>query len=294
MTSFGCGSSSSENIPTSADTIYTGRYLITNLTCMEGKMDPPIKAALDHIQQGGKHYVTINEDGLVWEGWFGQVIGHIVTKIEFAYGEDGLSLYISEVGCEYVGNELKFSIQRVVTDNTSNNNEESNSTNITPAPAPALAPVPLTPKASYPEAPPSSTPVPKNFAGVTWLHTNVSGWKQTGTLHSVSVRGSLIHLDYDKAGVWPDSNNMGVMANPWIFIRKEDGSGWYAATWEWMRPGQTAKNRSAVNGDHIKQNPLKNWSPKSGHWYGFMVSGLARDGNRNALERTNVLMLRWP
>ena len=38
--------------------------------------------------------------------------------------------------------------------------------------------------------------------GVTWLHTNVSGWTQTGTLASVSVSGGTITLNYDKANTW--------------------------------------------------------------------------------------------
>ncbi len=32
----------------------------------------------------------------------------------------------------------------------------------------------------------------------------------------------------------------------------------------------------------------------SGETYGFMVSGLARTGERNVLERTPVVMVRWP
>jgi len=144
----------------------------------------------------------------------------------------------------------------------------------------------------YVPPPPSNPTVPEDFANITWLHTNVSGWAQTGTLHSVSISGNLIYLNYDKAGVWPIDN--GVVANPWIFIQKDDGSGWHAATWEWMRPNQTAKLKRAVNGDHIKRDPLKDFVPQSGEWYGFMLSGLARDHRRNAIERTNVVMFQWP
>lgn len=146
---------------------------------------------------------------------------------------------------------------------------------------------------SEPEPPPSSDEVPADFSGVVWLHTNVSGWKQSSTLSSVSVSSSSITLNYDKANSWPQySSSEDLNANPWIFV-KQDGT-WYAATWEWLRKGQTTKSVSAVDGSHIKVSPLNNFKPKSGTKYGFMVSGLARDSKRNVYERTNVKMITWP
>ena len=130
---------------------------------------------------------------------------------------------------------------------------------------------------------------PIDFAQVIWLHTDVSGWARTATLNA-SVSGSSMIMDYDKAKVWPAKD--GANANPWIFVFQN--SQWYAATWEWMRPGQTVKAKSAVHGSHIKIGALKNFSPKSGETYGFMVSGLARDGRRTVLERSNVDMVVWP
>jgi hypothetical protein len=142
---------------------------------------------------------------------------------------------------------------------------------------------------------PGTPQVPANFANVTWLHSDVSKWRQTANL-SVNISGSKINLPYDRANVWPAVNHIGtvVNANPWIFVPKSDGSGWYAATWEWLRPGQTSKNLSSVAGDHIKKSPLQDFRPVSGTWYGFMVTGLARDSKRNVEERSNVFMLKWP
>lgn len=144
------------------------------------------------------------------------------------------------------------------------------------------------------EPPDPPVHVPEDFAGVTWLHTDVSGWAQTATLESVSIAGGQICLDYDLADVWPGVDHVDafVNANPWIFIWQDDQ--WYAATWEWMRHGQTCKNVSAVAGDHIKRDPFLDFSPISGTWYGFMVSGLARDATRNVEERSNVIMFQWP
>ena len=147
------------------------------------------------------------------------------------------------------------------------------------------------PHTGYHPGPVAPVQVPANFAGVEWLHTDVSSWAQTAKL-TVTLTSSSIVLNYDKANVWPAID--GVNANPWIFVPKENGQGWYAATFEWMRPGQTSKSINSVKGDHIKKAPLQNFVPVPGVWYGFMVSGLCRDSKRNVYERSNVFMLQWP
>jgi hypothetical protein len=139
----------------------------------------------------------------------------------------------------------------------------------------------------------SSANGPINLGAVHWLHTNVSGWSQTASL-SVRISGGTIYLNYNKARVWPGVNTMGafVNANPWVFVNR--GGTWYAATFEWLRVGQTSKPTATVNGDHIKKPPLNNFVPRSGETYGFMVSGLARTSTRNVRERSNIVMVRWP
>lgn len=136
--------------------------------------------------------------------------------------------------------------------------------------------------------------LPFKLSEVTWLHSNVSTWPITSRLSSVKVGASTITLDFDKTNVWPGQNAASafVNANPWIFVQQ--GGKWYAATWEWMRPGQTTKNRKSVKGDHIKKAPLQNFSPVSGQAYYFMVSGLARFSERNRQERTNIVKVIWP
>lgn len=145
-----------------------------------------------------------------------------------------------------------------------------------------------------PDRPADGEPGPGIPEGVTWLHTNVSAWPATSELRAVHISGSSITLDYDAADRWPGRDHVGahVNANPWIFVER-DGR-WYAATWEWMRRGQTTKALAAVNGDHIKRAPLHDFQPRSGERYYFMVSGLARDHVRNARERTNLVEITWP
>ena len=82
--------------------------------------------------------------------------------------------------------------------------------------------------------------------------------------------------------------------NPWVFAQI-DGR-WYAATYEWLRPGQECKGISARTiGAHIKVPPLSRWTPQSGETIGLMVSTPARFGPQGPRhERSNVVRVRWP
>ena len=127
---------------------------------------------------------------------------------------------------------------------------------------------------------------------VKFLHTDVSGWAVTASLHA-SVGGGTINMPYSKARVWPAVD--GVNANPWVFVNMNGQ--WYAATFEWLRFGQTSKPVGVLDGskgDHIKVSPLSGWRPRSGERIGIMVSGLARTKMRNVQERSNVSMVTWP
>ena len=148
-----------------------------------------------------------------------------------------------------------------------------------------------------PPAPPEGPP--EDFSGVIWLHTDVSGWAQTATLSQVSIQGGQVCMDYDKANQWPvttiqgSSGEVEVVGNPWVFIKHEGQ--WYAATWEWLRPGQTCKDKNSVAGDHIKQSPFVelDWTPTPGQTYWLMVSAPARMGQMTVAERSNLLPLVW-
>ena len=118
----------------------------------------------------------------------------------------------------------------------------------------------------------------------------MSGWAQTASL-SASVGGGTISMPYSKARIWPAMD--GVNANPWVIVNLNGQ--WYAATFEWLRHGQTAKPMSVLSGGgHIKVAPLSSWRPRSGERIGLMVSGLARTTMRNVKERSNVVMVTWP
>jgi len=124
---------------------------------------------------------------------------------------------------------------------------------------------------------------------VKFLGPDVSSWPVTASLNA-SVGGGKVNLPYSKAKVWPASD--GVNANPWVFVNLNGQ--WYAATWEYLRHGQTMKDMSGKSwGDHIKVSPLSSWEPRPGERMGLMVSGLARGGLSNVKERSNVSMVTW-
>ena len=142
----------------------------------------------------------------------------------------------------------------------------------------------------------TSSQWPAEITGsIKWLNTDVSGWAETASLHA-SVKGGTINMPYSKARVWPGVD--GVNANPWAIVNINGK--WYAATFEWLKVGQTTKPTSVLSqtdgkGDHFKVQPLSSWRPHSGERFGIMVSGLARGGSlRNVKERSNISMVTWP
>ena len=143
--------------------------------------------------------------------------------------------------------------------------------------------------------PPAPDPVPPpatfDLSQVKWLHYDVSGWPVTTALDASVSKSGAVTLHYDKARVWPEVD--GAVANPWVFVQL-DGQ-WYAATWEWLRPGQQSKDMGGKSwGGHIKRPPLSSWEPKPGERVFMMVSGLARSGTKNVKERSNLCEVSFP
>jgi hypothetical protein len=156
----------------------------------------------------------------------------------------------------------------------------------TPSATDAVAPVTSTPVTTPTNSvSPVSSVSTGDFAGVTFLGLDVSGWSQTATL-TASMSGGKVTLDYDKASVWAAVD--GAVANPWAIV---DYNGQrYAATWEWLKPGQTLKDMSGKSwSGHFKRGELSGWEPTAGDRIGLFVSGLCRDTRRNVSERSNIV-----
>jgi hypothetical protein len=152
-----------------------------------------------------------------------------------------------------------------------------------------------------PQPPPGSSgggsideDIPFSLSDVTWLHADVSGWAVTSQVTDITIDSDTICIYHTKSGRWPVVG--GGEGNPWVFAKI--GGKWYAATYEYLRPGQTCKHIERSGewgiGPHTKREPLESWVPRKGELVGFMVSTFARDSTRTSNERSNIVMVNWP
>ncbi len=141
---------------------------------------------------------------------------------------------------------------------------------------------------------------------IVWLHTDVSGWDVTST-----VTGT--HIDYDKLcvyhtkagkwpevfGIFPEAPEDPMEGNIWI-IARVDGV-WYAATFDYLRPGDECKYDGYAPDDEgpgpstFGAAPLSTWAPQSGEPVYMFMSTVARHGPLGPLnERSDYAPLIWP
>lgn len=108
--------------------------------------------------------------------------------------------------------------------------------------------------------------------------------------------GQNVYLNNSKTNVWPTGggNLSCCNANAWVFVKV--GDTWYASTWEYVRKGQIVKSSEAITGpNHLRVPPLRNFRPRNGETYGFMMSGMVRAGlgRINVRERTNISFFKF-
>jgi hypothetical protein len=144
---------------------------------------------------------------------------------------------------------------------------------------------------------------------VVFLHSpDVSGWRETGTLHLVEQDGGGVGpmcMSFSDPG-WPDSRwpygrpgddpNFGVYANQWYFARI--GGTWYGGAGEWIYRGagvcKAGQGTRTIGPDSGFGPPFNTWVPKVGELVGYMVSSVARPGvQRTVDERTNIVLQPW-
>ena len=110
--------------------------------------------------------------------------------------------------------------------------------------------------------------LPFSLNDVEWLHTDVSSWRVTSQISDITIVPDEICIYHTKSGRWPTYREDGVVAegNPWVFGNV--GGRWYAATYEFLRAGQTCKHIERRGewgiGPHTKQQPLESWAPTKG------------------------------
>ncbi len=135
---------------------------------------------------------------------------------------------------------------------------------------------------------------PNDLSDVEFIEAvQVKFWPASASFNSMSVGGGVITMPYSAANSWPviNINNTNVVANVWGIVRVNGR--WKAGTWDWMRPGQIAKNQAAFGGCcHFKAG-IGNFTPRNGDIFGFFFSGTARSGVVNTAQRTNFLVYEW-
>ncbi len=139
---------------------------------------------------------------------------------------------------------------------------------------------------------------------ITWLSqvsTDVTNWAITSTVTGVDQGGDNVCVYHTKSGQWPlvsiDNNPPNLEANMLIVVNI--GGRWYGAGFDWLRPGQTCKNLTAVEygRDQIRAAPLDaSWpGPRRGDEVGLLVSAPSsnRVPVRSVSERSNIVRVIW-
>jgi hypothetical protein len=108
---------------------------------------------------------------------------------------------------------------------------------------------------------------------------DVGGWPITTLMRSVKFGSGKITMVYDDVS-WPVKGD--VNGNCWLVF--QDGGGWAASTFDYLRPNQETKEQPSGSSRGIH----------SGDRVGVFVSTLARDDRRNGDQRSNIYWVTWP
>ena len=138
--------------------------------------------------------------------------------------------------------------------------------------------------------------IPEN---IKWIQYDILSFPVTSTL-DVTLHTDSIVLDYDKAEAWKpiytenDPLAKPVCANAWIIFFSPKDNSYIGASWEWLRPGQKIKEKSAVCGDHFPCDGYEDYKPYIGEKVGFIVSTCKRHTTHAEVdERTDVCWVTW-
>jgi hypothetical protein len=141
---------------------------------------------------------------------------------------------------------------------------------------------------------------------IVWLHTDVSDWEVTSTVTSAHINYEELCVYHTMAGQWPEvlgifreDPDAPMEGNIWI-IARIDGV-WYAATFDYLRPGGQCKYDGYSPEDEgpgpstFGAVPLSTWSPRSGEPVYLFVSTIARHEPLGPVhERSDFVELIWP
>jgi hypothetical protein len=128
-----------------------------------------------------------------------------------------------------------------------------------------------------------------DLSTVAWDGCDIRKWPVTTTV-SASI-GSKIVVSFDKANAWPPGRGE-LNGNLWVIANV--GGKWRAATCEWLKHGQTVKERKCLASDHVQSSAWGGWKAQSGDTLYLAVSGLCRDPARNVSERSQFQKVKVP
>lgn len=145
---------------------------------------------------------------------------------------------------------------------------------------------------------PAYAAFPNDLSDVVFIEAPyVKEWP-VGAGMNLSISGDTILMPYGGAGSWPPvrPKSLGgaqVNANAWGIVKV--GGVWHAGTWEYLRPGQTAKKVKAFGGCCHFRPPINNFRLVNGENYAIFLSGVVRDtsGGINIQQRTNYSVFKW-
>jgi hypothetical protein len=139
---------------------------------------------------------------------------------------------------------------------------------------------------------------------VTWAYQDVSGWKVTANLTSVTVTDGFpaptICFARDYPSTWPKDPNAGITDGE-MWVIAQIGGKWYGSVWEGVLVGGSQCSTTEAQPGQAPfvqagSTPVDTWVPKSGEKVGFMISTIARGAAPSPTpnERTQIKLVTWP
>jgi hypothetical protein len=173
---------------------------------------------------------------------------------------------------------------------------------VPPAPPPVVPPVPP------PVHPPSGGPVDLRDMTIINTAAEIASWPITTTITHLDWRPGThdegIHVEFDKAGTWPDVTPAG-WSGPLEYTLGacvQIGGKWYASAviqfWRGLERAGSEPSRFATNWFYASRwGVMQYYQPQPGEMIGFFVAaGNLRDGAMDVIvrERSNVVFIPFP
>lgn len=127
---------------------------------------------------------------------------------------------------------------------------------------------------------------------VTWYGPDIRDWPATSELpKGIYISGNMVNFPHTSAGKWQRNKDGKLEGNVWAIVNYNGK--WRAASWEWLKPGQTSKPWTKIEQGHFKVGDLAGYQIKQGEEVYIIAAGLSRGNERGTKERTKATKVRW-